>query len=257
MLSNSACLAACYMAVSYGVKKRCFTVVNVSHNNYNRTGFKERFVFLFLFKRFFKYIFLFFKFKNYVVFLAYGNSGVKIHSLVYSSHYASFHKAFNYLRSRLSYFFRKLLNCKTFGDFHKSYFILFLYYRFGSRYGFCHVFIIFIVFLILLVVILLLVIIFSVIFTVFIFIEISAVSGLHILVRTIISLILRFFLISLVFLFIVFLIFLLFMLFCFFRIVILLFSLSLHIFRSFFFGISILDAVYHIAYLSDKFFINR
>ena len=126
MLCYTACLGRGYICVSYCVKERCLTVVNVTHNdNYRRTGdeilclilllgiHKEHI--LFCYNNFLLYF--------YAEIIADKRRRIEIYRLIHRSHNTEHKQLFYNLRTGFAYLLRKFAYGYCFGDFHLCYYL--------------------------------------------------------------------------------------------------------------------------------------
>ena len=100
VLSYAACLGLCYGGISYGVEKRGFAVVNVTHNNYY--GISRLKIFLCILgivdnSLFNRYYDLFFDLCTELG--SCYRRRIVVDNIIYGSHNAESHKLFNYLGS--------------------------------------------------------------------------------------------------------------------------------------------------------------
>ena len=96
MLSDTACLTVGNVSVSYLIKDRCLTVVNVTHNNYNRASWLEVLcLVLFVNDKPFLDSNNDFLFHLCAQLVGNDSSRIKIDHLIYSCHYPKAHKLFD------------------------------------------------------------------------------------------------------------------------------------------------------------------
>ena len=126
VLCDTTSLTACHITVTDRIQKRCLTMVNMTHNTYNRrTFYHKAFVFFILFQKFFDHIYNFFFLTENIEFHCDLFCCLVINFLVYSYDLALHEKLLNNNRRNDLHLISKLFDCKNFRN-HDLFDLLFL-----------------------------------------------------------------------------------------------------------------------------------